>query len=165
MTFKDYKNATLDEQLFIYEACRASKLPEVDCTGWTWGQVKFTQDEIQGSVEYDTLLKIVQFETKLNQYSDAERVISFYLAIVESIKAISEMEASATEYQPTAKEVAAAQEVGGFDVFGTLPQTLRLVPILGCSKEQVEATSYNTAFATMVYNSRLNDFQQKAIKV
>lgn len=164
MTFKEYQSATLDEQLYIYELCRASVLPEVDCTAWTWGQVKFTQDEIQGSVDYQTLLKIVQFETKLTEQSEAVLVIRFYLAILESIKNISEMEATATEYQPTAKEVQAAQEVGGFDVFGTLPQTLRLVPILGCSIKEVEATDYNTAFAALVYNSRLNDFQKIVTK-
>lgn len=160
MTYKDYIQLPFDHQLEIYEACRASSLPTVDCSGWTWGQVKETQDTIIDSVSYEQLLKIVQFETKLTQYSDVRLVLQFYLAILESIKQISEIEAKATEYQPKSKEIAAAQEVGGFDVFGTLPQTLRLVEILGCSIREVEQTDYNTAFAALVYNSRLNDFQK-----
>lgn len=164
MTFKEYQILSEDEQLFIYEACRATKLPTVDCTQWTWGQVKDTQDSITGSVDYDTLLKIVQFETKLTERSDAELVIRFYLAIVKSIKAISEAEAVATHYEPTAKEVLAAQEVGGFDVFGTLPQSLRLVVVLAQSLKEVESYPYNTAFATLVYQSRLNDFQKIVTK-
>lgn len=164
MTFKEYQSLSLDDQLLLYEACRASKLPDIDCTKWTWGQVKETQESISGSVDFDTMLKIVSFETKLNEYSDARLVIQFYLSIIESIKKISEMESNSMQYQPTPKEVAAAQEVGGFEVFGTLPQTLRLVPLLGCSIKEVEAMDYNTAFATLVYNSRLNDFQKIVTK-
>ena len=164
MTFKEYQILSEDEQLFIYEACRATTLPTVDCTQWTWGHVKDTQDSITGSVDYDTLLKIVQIETKLTERSDAELVIRSYLAIVESIKSISEAEVVATHYEPQAKEVLAAQEVGGFDVFGTLPQSLRLVGVLAPGLKEVESYPYNTAFATLVYQSRLNDFQKIVTK-
>ena len=160
ITFKEYQKLSTDDQLTIYEACRASRLPKVDCTNWLWGQVKFTQDEIKDSVDFSTLLKIVRFETILTEHSEASLVIRFFLAIKQSIQSIEEMEAAATAYQPSAKEIAAAEEVGGFEVFGTLPQTLRLVGVVAQDVKSVEAMDYNTCFAALVYTSKLNDFQR-----
>lgn len=164
MRYIDFIQLDYFDRLTFIEAVKCSNLPEVDCTLWTWGQVKEAQEITSNDATFEEVLRVVKFETKLNQYSDARLVFQFYLAIQKSISEITKAESGATAYKPEAKEIVAAQEVGGFDVFGTLPQTLRLVGIIAPDIKTVEATDYNTAFAALVYQSRLTDFQKIVTK-
>lgn len=164
MRYIDFIQLNEFDRLTLIEAVKCSVLPEVDCTLWTWGQVKESQEIMKEDATFEDVLKLVRYQTKLNQYSEARLILQFYLAIQKSISEITKVESEATAYQATPKEIAAAEEVGGFEVFGTLPQTLRLVGIIAPDIKGVEATDYNTAFAALVYQSRLNDFQKIVTK-
>jgi hypothetical protein len=164
MTYLEFIQLNDFDRLTLAEAIKATEYPVVDCTAWTWGDVKIAQDLLNGDVTFEDILKLVKIETMLTEFSEARLVLQYFAAIKTSIESITSIENMSMAYQPTAKEVTAAQEVGGFDVFGTYPQTLRLVGIVAQTVKEVEAMPYNDCFAALLYTSRLNDFQKLVTK-
>lgn len=134
---------------------------KIDCQSWDWGGVKDAQDMLTDYPTYKDILDIAKLEAPaLNENTQFHVVIGMYNAIRESILEISELERSALSGTLTAKEMNALEKVGGFDDFGSVPQTLSLVPILGMSYEEIRLQPWDLCFSVLAYEKKKNDFQK-----
>lgn len=163
MNYIEFVNLGLDDRAFIEEQCLlAVDKFEVDCTLWKWGQVKEAQDCI-ATATYADILKMVGYESKLNHFSSAESVLLMFRAISKSIQSITEMEVNEMQYEQSAKEMAASVAVGGFDRFGTSPQTYRLTEILNDSYQNILNYPYIDCINALIFKSVESDFQRKVV--
>ena len=137
----------------------------VDCQSWTWGGVKDAQDLLSEAPTYKDILDISMLEApNFNENTEFHCVIGMYNAIRKSIIEISEIEKNALSGTLSPKEMAAIEKVGGFNEFGSIPQTLSLVPILGMSVEQVRAMPWDYCFSVLAYKKKENDFQKEIFR-
>lgn len=114
-----------------------------------------------GYPTYKDILDIARLEApELNENTQFHVVIGMYNAIRESIIEISELEHNALAGQLSAKEMNAIEKVGGFEDFGSIPQTLSLVPILGISFYEVRLQPWDLCFSVLAYEKKKNDFQK-----
>lgn len=139
---------------------------EVDCTQWTWGEVKQTQDLLASEFTYKELFDVVRIETrKLTEHSDVKNILLMFRAIQENINKITIFESESMPYSPSAKEMAASMAVGGFEKFGTLPQTLSLCNYLNESYSNVQKLPYIDCINTLILESTRSNFQNAIIKM
>lgn len=114
-----------------------------------------------GYPTYKDILDIARLEAPaLNENTQFHVVIGIYNAIRESIIEISELEHNALAGRLSAKEMNAIEKVGGFEDFGSIPQTLSLVPILGISFDEVRLQPWDLCFSVLAYEKKKNDFQK-----
>lgn len=149
------------ERLEYQEQCLCLNHFEVDCKTWTWGDVKYCQDVLSSDCTYLDILNVAKKESpKLNEQSQAHIVLNIFNSIKQSIDEITKIESESMQYQQPAKERAAAEAVGGFERFGTFPQTLSMVGVVAPSIKEVEAYQWETVFAAMVYKHTEGQFQK-----
>ena len=165
ITYYEYLFLSEQEQFDVMEVAKCSELIPIDCYKWTWGNVKWCQDSMMSAHTFEDVLQLAQKEgAKLTMQSPAITVLKFYLSVVKAIEDVTKKESGVMAYESTTKELTAAEAVGGFAKFGTLPQTLRLVGVIAPSIEQVEACDYGTAFMALWYKNVEADFQKQLYK-
>lgn len=146
----------LEEKLLVSDV-----FDQIDCQSWTWGKVKDAQDMLSESPTYKDILDISILEaTHFNESTDFHCVIGMYNAIRKSIIEISEIEKNALSGTLSPKEMSAIEKVGGFNEFGSIPQTLSLVPILGISFDEVRLQQWDLCFSVLAYEKKKNEFQK-----
>ena len=138
---------------------------DVDCQTWTWGKVKQAQDLITEELTYKDILDIALLEAvKLKEDSPAHLVFSTFLGVRNSINEISKIESEQWSSPLDPKQQQALDSVGGFEMFGTLPQTLRLTEILRMSYNEVLNVSWEIGFAAYTYDVRSNEYNRLILK-
>ena len=88
-----------------------------------------------------------------------------FSSIVDNINKISIFESESMPYTPSAKEMAASLAVGGFEKFGTLPQTLSLCNYLNTPYKEVLKLPYIDCINTLILESTRKDFQDRVLKM
>lgn len=165
LTYWQFINLPEKERLEYQEQCLCLQPFEVDCKTWTWGDVKFCQDVLSSDCAYIDILNVVQKESpKVTGKSPAHLILNIFNSIKRSIEEITKIEGEAMAYEQKAKEKAAAEAVGGFERFGTFPQTLSMVGIVAPSIKEVEAYQWDVVFAAMVYKHVEAQFQKQLYK-
>lgn len=138
---------------------------EIDCMAWNWGKVKKVQDMLEFDCDYEDILTIAKMEGRhLTKHSPARIVMIMFNSIRKQIEKITKIEAEAMAHQPTPKERAAAEAVGGFARFGTLPQTVEMVGIVAPSIKEVEAYPWSTVFNVMVFKHVQGEYKKHLYK-
>jgi hypothetical protein len=138
---------------------------EVNCQKWTWGKVKEVQDMLNGEITFNDILEIAKKEgTELQDNSPAHVVFSNFLGVRNSINEISKIESEQWTTQLTPKQEQALNEVGGFSMFGAVPQTLRLTELLNMSYNDVLNVSWETCFAAYSYDVKSNEYNNLILK-
>ena len=165
LTYLDFLLLPESERLEYQEQCLCLNHFEIDCKTWTWGDVKFCQDVLSSDCTYIDILNVVQKESpKVTEKSPAHVVLNMFNSIKQSIEEITKIESESMQYQQPAKEKAAAEAVGGFERFGTFPQTLSMVGVVAPSIKEVEAYKWEVVFAAMVYKHVEAQFQKQLYK-
>ena len=150
------KDRSLLEEAYLVQSCTL----EFDCMNWTWGDVLKCREMLSSQLTYENVLEIAQMEAKkLTMYSPASTVFQAYNEIAKQMAEMVENEQLAYETKTTPKEKAAADEVGGFDMFGFYPQSFQLCKLLNCSYSEVQRTPYYVCFTALAYNARFNNYQ------
>ena len=150
------KDRSLLEEAYLVQSCTL----EFDCMNWTWGDVLKCREMLSSQLTYENVLEIAQMEAKnLTHYSPATTVFQAYNEIARQMAAMASNETLAFETKSTPKEKAAADEVGGFEMFGFYPQSFQLCKLLNCSYDAVQSTSYYVCFTALAYNARVNNYQ------
>ena len=138
---------------------------EVDCQTWAWGKVKQAQDILTGEITFKDILDIAIMDGyKLKETSPAHLIFSTFLGVRNSINEISKIESEQWATLLEAKQQQAIDSVGGFEMFGTLPQTLRLTEILRMSYNEVLNVSWEIGFAAYTYDVRSNEYNKIILK-
>ncbi len=138
---------------------------EVDCQTWTWGDVKEVQDAIALNLTYMNILLIAQMDCKnLKDCSPAHVVFSAFLGVRNSINEISKKESEQWARPLEPKQQQALAAVGGFEMFGTLPQTLRLAEIMKLSYNEVLKIEWITGFNAYTYDVQCNEYNKLILK-
>ena len=138
---------------------------EVDAQSWTWGKVKEAQDLMSSELTFKDILDIAKLEGyKLKEDSPAHVVFSNFLGVRNSINEITKLESEQWSNQLEPKQQQALDAVGGFAMFGTLPQTLRLTEILRMSYSEVLNVSWEIGFAAYTYDVKSNEYNKLILK-
>ena len=151
------------QEAFIVASCSFESV--IDCLMWSWRDVKETQAVIDEDLSYLQILDIVKRESKkINEHSSAVVVFRMFNEIKKQIQKITEGEANALSGEMSVKEKLAAVAVGGFDEFGTIPQTLTLCKLFNMPYERVELMPYHICFMALYYDKRIGDFNTELTK-
>jgi hypothetical protein len=155
---EDYRN----EMQEIYMCLTPVK---VNCQKWTWGKVKEVQDILSGEITFNDILEIAKKEgSNLKEDSPTHVVFSSFLGVRNSINEISKIESEQWTTQLTPKQEQALNEVGGFEAFGTIPQTLRLTKLLNMKYTEVPDVSWWLCFAIYSYDMRFDEYNKLILK-
>lgn len=137
-------------------------LDTLDVMQWEWGIVKELQAMFSSDITYMDILTIAKMEAQgLNDKSLARTVVMAFNAISEQVDKINENEKAAFSSAPSAKEKLAAERVGGFDSFGTYPQTYELCKVLNMSYADVQRLPYHEGFVALAYFERLKRYRDE----
>ncbi len=138
---------------------------EVDCQAWTWGQVKQAQDILSDEITFKDILDVAKMEGyRLKEESPAHLVFSAFLGVRNSINEITNIENKQWAGALTPKQEQAINEVGGFAMFGTMPQTLRLTEILKMDYNSVLSIPWEIGFAAYSYDVKSNEYNNLILK-
>ena len=161
LTYIQFLSLPGEYRLEMQEVYMCLKPIEVEAQLWTWGKVKSTQDILNDELTFKDILIIAKIEgTKLNELSPAHLVFSTFLGVRNSINEITKIENEQWSSALTPKQEQAINDVGGFAMFGTLPQTLRLAEILRMSYSDVLNVSWEIGFASYTYDVKSNEYNQ-----
>jgi hypothetical protein len=152
-----------DKRLELQEVILVADIFTVDCKLWTWGKVKDVQSMLDDDITYKVIFDIANMEGYFKETTDFHIVLGMFNAIQKSITEITLTENTAMAYTPKPKEIEAANEVGGFERFGSIPQTLKLVQLLNCSYNDVNNTAWGLCFLALYYDKISNDFNKKVL--
>ena len=166
MKYIDFLHASESFQIYWTEKLRCSTVYDpIECQDWTWGKVKDAQDMLSESPTFKDIFEVAKLGSpNFNEETDFHCILGMYKAILIPIIEISEIERNALSGTLSPKEMAAIEKVGGFNEFGSIPQTLSLVPILGMSVEQVRAMPWDYCFSVLAYKKKENDFQKEIFR-
>ena len=149
-----------EEMLLIYKHIKI----DIDCKTWTWGDVKETQYELKKQINYQTIINIVSRQIKTELLTiDAHIFFATFNAISNSILQITDIENNAMGHTPTANEMVASEEVGGFESFGYLPEMDKLANGNILKYEEIKRLSWNDCFSKLAYDARQTKYQNKII--
>jgi hypothetical protein len=96
---------------------------------------------------------------------EAHLVWGTFNSIKKSIYKIIEVENNAYGSIPKANEQLASEEVGGFEVFGYLPELDRLANGNILKYEEIKNQSWGTCFNKLAYDSRYNKYVNKIMEL
>jgi len=166
LTFVQFCSLNQEERELYQEAYLSIEPFDcVDCETWHWGDVKEVQDILAGQMNQGDVLAIAKKECRyLNQNSQAHIIYSAFNAIKNSIKKISEAESKEWASPITPKQEQALADVGGFDVFRSIPQTLHLAKLLGISYNEVLKQPWDLCFAVYSYDVRFAAYNALILK-
>ena len=149
----------------MQEVYMCIKHSEIDCQTWTWGKVKQAQDLLNSELTYLDILEVAKIEgVKLKETSPAHLVFATFLGVQKSIAEITQLENEQWTTALTPKQEQAINDVGGFGMFGTLPQTLRLAEILRLNYNEVLNVAWEIGFASYTYDVRSNEYNKIILK-
>ena len=135
---------------------------EVDCKKWLYKEVKETQYLLRNELTYKNIIDIVGIKIKGDLMAvDAHIVFGTFNGILKSIVEISEIESNALGSTLNANEMIALEEVGGFEVFGYLPELDRLAGGNILQYEKIKNLSWEDCFSKLAMDSRQNKFNKK----
>lgn len=164
ITYLEFLQLPEEKRIELQEIVFVAKVIEVDCQSFTWGKVKDLQSMLEGEITYQLIFDIAQMEgKKIAVYTPFHVVLGLFNSIKKGITDIKEKEEKALAYQPKPKEIQAADEVGGFEMFGSLPQTLKLTQLLNCSYNEVNAMDWATCFSSLVFDKVSKEYDQKVL--
>lgn len=137
-------------------------IEDLDIMQWEWGVVKELQSMFRGDITYMDILAIAKMEAPaLSAKSTARTVMVVFNAIKEQVDKVSQNEMSALSATPSAKEKLAAERVGGFETFGTYPQTYELCSVMNMSYQDVQHLPYHEGFVALAYFERLKRYRDE----
>jgi hypothetical protein len=161
LTYINFLSLPEDLRNEMQEAYMCLMPIEVDCQTWTWGKAKHAQDLLSGELTFKDILEIAKLEgANLKEDSPAHLVFSTFLGVRNSINEISKIESEQWSTALTPKQEQALRDVGGFEVFGTMPQTLRLAEILRMSYNEALNVSWELGFSAYTYDVRSNEYNR-----
>ena len=149
-----------EEMLLIYKHVKI----EVDCKNWLWIDVKETQHTLKKQITYQIIIDIVSKQIKSELLTiDAHVFFATFNAISKSVLEITEIENNAMWHVPTANEMIASEEVGGFEAFGYLPELDKLAGGDILKYEAIKRLSWDDCFSKLAYDARNTKYQNKII--
>jgi hypothetical protein len=101
---------------------------------------------------------------KLKITSEARLVFQSYYAVEDEINRLTKKESEQWSSPLDPKQQQALDSVGGFEMFGTLPQTLRLTEILRMSYNEVLLVPWEIGFAAYTYDVKSNEYNRLILK-
>jgi len=135
---------------------------EIDCKQWSYGDVKECQYMLSKGVTYQNIMDIASLHLKEPILSyPAHLVFGVFNGILKSINEISEIENNANGHIPTSEELIASEEVGGFEVFGYLPELDRLANGDILKYEEIKKLKWEDCFSKLTYELRQAKYGQK----
>ena len=148
ITYYDFIRLDNDEQSNWINILRYGEPIEVDCTTWKYGDVKTVQQLLTKELTeegFDYILSLV-FK-KGYMYIPFHIVLLTYRGIIEGIEKVTKIE-----------------KVGGFEVFGRLPELLSLVEAGHGNYQQVYDLEWSLAYSIQLYLKRCNEFKLEISK-
>ena len=139
---------------------------DVDCKTWTFEDVKETQYQLKKQIDYKTMIEIVN--RQINQdilQLDAHIFFGTFNGIQKSILEITDIENNALGHQPSADELIASEEVGGFESFGYLPELDKLAGGDLLKYDEIRKLKWSDCFAKLAYESRQSRYQNKMMEL
>lgn len=165
LTYIEFLSLPEDERIEQQEIVLVSSIFDVDCSTWKWSVVKDLQERLTNDLTYYDIFDIAKLGSKkLKQTDDFHLILGMFNAIKKSIETLKESENTALSSDVKPEALAAMQEVGGFEMFGSLPQTLALTKLFNMSYTQVNNLQWDLCFSALVYDKRFNDFKAKILK-
>lgn len=148
-----------EEMLLIYKHVKI----DVDCKKWEhWIDVKEVQYQLKKEITYQLMIDVVSKQIKSELLTiDAHVFFATFNAISKSILEITEIENNAMGHIPTANEIIASEEVGGFEAFGYLPELDKLAGGDILKYEAVKKLSWDDCFSKLAYDARNTKYQNK----
>ena len=166
LTFLQYTLLPEDYRLQYQEVYIAQEPVQIDCQSWTWGDVKKAQSILDSELTFQDVFDLASqgAETPLTANSPAHLVYKLFLGVKKSIDEITQIESQAWTTQLTPKQIQAINEVGGFDAFGNMPQTIRLTEILRMSYTEVLTIPWELGFAAYSYDVKSSLYNQLIVR-
>jgi hypothetical protein len=165
LTYLQFLSLPEEYRLEMQEVYMCINPFEVDAQSWTWGLVKEAQDILNSELTFKDILDVAKMEaTNIKEDSPAHLVFSSFIGVRNSINEISKIESEQWASQLEPKQLQAIDSVGGFEMFGTLPQTLRLTEILRMSYNDVLNVSWEIGFAAYTYDVKSNEYNKIILK-
>jgi len=165
ISFVNYTFLPEDIRLELQELYMVAKVDPIDCQQWTWGRVKQAQDMLSGELTFQDIFKLAKMEApKLTENSPADLVYRLFRSIQQPISEITKIEREQWSGEVTPKQQAAIDKVGGFAIFGTLPQTIRLTEILNLSYNEVLAIPWEVGFAAFTFDMRQKEYERLIVQ-
>jgi hypothetical protein len=87
-----------------------------------------------------------------------------YRGIIDGIEKVTKIENDSLVSIPDGKVAAALEKVGGFEVFGRLPELLSLVEAGHGTYQQVYDLDWALAYSIQLYLKRCNEFKLEISK-
>ena len=165
ITYYDFIRLDNDEQFNWINILRYGDPIEVDCTTWKYGDVKTVQQLLTKELTeegFDYILSLVF--TKGYMYIPFHIVLLTYRGIIEGIERVTKIENDSLVSIPDGKVAAALEKVGGFEVFGRLPELLSLVEAGHGTYQQVYDLEWSLAYSIQLYLKRCNEFKLEISK-
>ena len=166
LTFLQYTLLPEDYRLQYQEVYIAQEPVQIDCQSWTWGAVKKAQDTLNSELTFQDVFDLAKqgAETPLTANSPAHLVYKLFLGVKKAIDEITRIESQSWATQLTPKQMQAINEVGGFEAFGTMPQTIRLTEILKMSYTEILNIPWELGFAAYSYDVKSSLYNQLIVK-
>ncbi len=162
LTYIDFINQPEAVRIELQEYMLVAVMFKADCMSWKWGKVKEVQDLLATDSPYKNIFDIAKHESELiTEQTDFHVVLGLFNAVIKSMTQLLQVEGEALNHISTPKELQASEAVGGFDAFGTLPQTLSLIPIFNVGIDQIRLMPWSECFSALVYDKRRNDFNKQ----
>ena len=139
---------------------------KIDCKTWSYGKVKECQYLLSKPITHQTVIDIVGMQIDQPILAlDAHIVLATFNGIVKSISEISEIENNANGHVASGNELIASEEVGGFAVFGYLPELDRLAMGDILKYEAIKKLSWEECFNKLTYDVRQAKYNDKLMKL
>lgn len=164
LTFNQFCLLPSDEQTKWTTIILASENIDVDCRQWKFGRIKELQTMLSKPFQPDFFNEILK--DVLTDYGNFpfHVVLKTFNGIMDSLKAITEIENKSLSTQLKSDEVSAMEAVGGFDRFGKFPQILDLCDGDITKYDAIYNTKWELAFSTLLYRKTQYDYQKELYK-
>ena len=164
LSYIDFIQQPESVRIELQEYILVAVMFESDCMNWKWGKVKECQELLANEMTYKDIFEIAKFESEsITEQTDFHVVLGLFNAVSKSMAQLLQVEGEALNHVSSPKELQASEAVGGFEAFGTLPQTLSLIPLFGCGIKDIRDMQWSECFTALVYEKRRNDFNKQLL--